>query len=161
SYRSTDRKQAAWLHGKLESYRIPKRMVGKPGTLGPVPARLTPVFRDRDNARTTSDINRAIKDYLSQSQHLIVLCTPSSAQPDCWVGSEIEIFKSERPGAEIHAVIGAGCPPACFPRQLLRHASDGNVASPLAADLRPIDQGGDGRRRGFIKLVASLIGVEF
>jgi MTH538 TIR-like domain (DUF1863) len=161
SYRSSDRKLATWLHGKLESYRIPKRLVGKPGRFGPVPARLTPVFRDRDDARGASDIETTIKDYLAQAEQLIVVCTPSSAQPDCWVGREIELFKRVRPGAEIHAIIGAGSPPACIPKQLVRHASDGSVHSPLAGDLRPVAKGGDGPHRGFIKLVAGLIGVEF
>ena len=161
SYRSSDRKLAVWLHRKLETYRIPKRLVGVPTRFGPVPTRVTPVFRDRDDARGASDIETTIKSYLAQSEHLIVLCTPSSAQSDSWVGREIELFKRERPGAEVHAVIGEGTPPSCIPKQLLRQSGDGTIHSPLAADLRPVAEGGDGMRRGFIKLVASLIGVEF
>jgi hypothetical protein len=71
------------------------------------------------------------------------LCTPDAAKPDSWVNREIEIFREVRKGGEIHAIIGAGKPPSCFPPSLLREHK-GNLEQPLAADLRPAKRGGDG-----------------
>ncbi|GJH18430.1 hypothetical protein CBA19CS22_17830 [Caballeronia novacaledonica] len=161
SYGSCDRILAKWLHAKLERYRVPRRLVGQCGRHGTVPARLMPIFRDRDDARAANDIETTIKGYLDKSEQLIVLCTPSATGPKSWVGREIELFRSEKPSGEIHAIIGAGEPPDCFPKQLLCESRDGCIHAPLAADLRPIAAGGDGTRRGLIKLVAALIGVEF
>ena len=60
SYRSTDRRQARCLQRKLEMYRMPRRLVGKAGDYGPIPARVTPIFRDRDDARTGEEIQSTI-----------------------------------------------------------------------------------------------------
>jgi len=51
SYSHRDEKWAAWLHSALETYRIPKSLVGSETSFGVVPARLAPVFRDRDELR--------------------------------------------------------------------------------------------------------------
>jgi WD40 repeat protein len=153
SYRTLDRKQAEWLHRKLERYRVPRALVGKPGELGLVPGKIGRVFLDRDEARTEKSIKEIIAKELSRSQQLIVLCTPRAVEPASWVGLEIEIFRKSRPDGRIHAVIGDGEPPGCFPRQL---------GEPLAADLRPRKKGGqDGVARAVVKLIAGLIGVNF
>jgi hypothetical protein len=47
SYSHADQAYARWLLQKLEGYRVPKRLVGTPGRHGSVPARPSPVFRDR------------------------------------------------------------------------------------------------------------------
>ena len=92
SYRSADRKQAEWLHRKLEGYRVPRGLVGKIGEFGEIPPRIGRIFRDRDEARTAADIETVIGGELAQSQHLIVLCTPRATEPEAWVGREIQIF---------------------------------------------------------------------
>src|SRR4051794_5682053 len=97
SYRSDDRRLAAWLHKKLEGYRVPRRLVGCFTAMGMVPSRIRPVFRDRDDAQTADDIETTIADYLSRSEQLVVLCTPATVAPRSWVGREIEIFKRVRP----------------------------------------------------------------
>ena len=48
SYSHRDSRWASWLHKSLESYRPPKALIGTAGARGPVPKRLAPVFRDRD-----------------------------------------------------------------------------------------------------------------
>ena len=48
SYSHIDEKWAAWLHKALEAYRPPKNIVGQETNFGPVPKRLTPIFRDRE-----------------------------------------------------------------------------------------------------------------
>jgi Sulfatase-modifying factor enzyme 1 len=79
------------------------------------------------------------------------------------VGSrEIALFRERRPDGPIHAVIGAGTPPEVFPPALLTTTADGRAEAPLAADLRPLKDGGaDGEQRALIRLVAGLLGVRF
>lgn len=162
SYRSTDARKAAWLHQTLETFRTPKDLVGTAGDFGPVPAQLGRVYRDRDEARSAADIETVIAHELAQSEHLVVLCTPQAAAPGSWVPREIELFRQRRPGGRIHAVIGRGAPPECFPEPLLRRGPDGRVDAPLAADIRSFRDGGqDGPQRGAVRLIAALLGVPF
>lgn len=162
SYRTSDRHLAVRLHRALEQYRVPKALVGKPGDHGPVPSRIGAIFRDRDDARTSEDIENLIAYELSKSQQLIVLCTPAACAPESWVHREIEIFRQSRPGAPIHAVIGAGEPPACFPKALLKEDSAGQIQTPLAADMRPGSKGGhDGFTKAVVRVAAGLLGVKF
>lgn len=162
SYRAVDARQAEWLHRKLEAYVVPRSLVGTSGDYGAIPRRLGRIFRDRDEARSAEHIERVIGDALSQSQHLIVLCTPNAVAPGSWVPREIALFRERRPNGPIHAVIGAGTPPEIFPPALLTTAADGRAEAPLAADLRPLKDGGaDGEQRALIRLVAGLLGVRF
>ncbi len=135
SYRTTDLRAAKRLHEKLERYRVPKDLVGKPGELGPVPPVVGRVFRDREELRTSEDLETIIAQELSKAQQLIVFCTPRACEPEAWVGREIDLFRERRPDGRIHAVIGDGEPPGCFPRQLLLDTPDG-LQQPMAADMR-------------------------
>src|SRR4051812_21610550 len=148
--------------GALEEYVVPRALVGTLGEHGVVQKRLGRIFRNRDEARSARDIETVISHELSQSEHLIVLCTPNAVAPQSWMAREIELFRARRPNGVIHTVIGAGVPPACFPRPLLKTTSDGRIEAPLAADLRSTREGGpDGRRKGVVRLIAGLLGVQF
>lgn len=156
SYRSADRQRAERLHKAIETFRIPKSLVKAAGKR---PGR---IFRDRDEARTSDDIESIIAQELSKSEHLIVLCTPAAAKPESWVGREIELFRARRPDGKVHAVIGAGEPPDCFPPQLISVDPAGRPKLPLAADIRTRREGGqDGYRRAVAKLVAGITGLDF
>jgi hypothetical protein len=162
SYRAAEARQAEWLHRKLEEYVVPHALVGALGAHGVVPRRLGRIFRDRDEARSAERIESAIAEVLSQSQQLIVLCTPSAVAPGSWVPREIAMFRERRPDGAIHAVIGSGVPPTCFPPALLTTTDDGRTEAPLAADLRPLKDGGaDGEQRALVRLIAGLLGVGF
>ncbi len=162
SYRTSDFLLAQKLHRALENYRVPAQLVGRTTTQGLVRERIGAVFRDRDDARTAEDIETTIAQELSKSQHLIVLCTPRTREPASWVSREIELFRSRRSGGLIHAVIGDGEPPNCFPHVLLRTDSEGRTRVPLAADMRRRRDGGqDGFERAIVKIVAGLIGLDF
>ena len=67
SYSHRDKQWGDWLHKALEGYRVPKRLVGSAGRDGAVPARLFPMFRDRDELSSSSDLNYEIKFALEQS----------------------------------------------------------------------------------------------
>src|SRR5215471_14241860 len=48
SYSHQDRAWADWLHRALETYRVPRRLVGRRTEIGIIPKRIAPVFRDRE-----------------------------------------------------------------------------------------------------------------
>ena len=48
SYSHKDEKWASWLHRALETYRVPKYLVGQDTAFGKVPDKLGKVFRDRE-----------------------------------------------------------------------------------------------------------------
>jgi tetratricopeptide (TPR) repeat protein len=170
SYSHRDRQIAEWLHRELETYRVPKRMIGTATPLGPVPARLHPIFKDREELSAAGSLNEAIKSALGSASALIVVCSPASAASP-WVNEEIRNFKQLNGDARVFAVIAGGEPWAsrvpgqeeqeCFPPAMRFVVTpDGTItdvpAEPIAADLRPE---GDGKRVGKLKVVAGLIGV--
>lgn len=154
SYSHRDRREARWLHRRLEAYRIPKRLVGTVGKRGSVPARLAPIFRDRDELPASESLSETVRSALDASDALLVLCSPAAAASQ-WVGREIATFRQLHPDRPIFAAIISGEPGPCFPPELLRAAAQPAV-EPAAADLR---RQGDGRRLGVLKLVAGLAGL--
>ena len=163
SYSHADARWAQWLHHRLETYRVPARLVGTQGPDGPIASRLGTIFRDRDELPTAGDLGTTIRAALADSAALILICSPAAAKSP-WVHREIEAFKALGRGDRIACFIVDGKPDAtemesaCFPSALTDVGSDGIVREPLAADARP---DGDGRERAFIKLVAGLLGVSY
>ena len=170
SYSHKDEELAGWLHRELERFRVPPALAGKLSANGVIPRRLTPIFRDRHELAAATDLGEEIQAALASSQYLIVLCSPDAAKSR-WTNAEIEVFKRARPDGCVLAAIVAGEPFAsdtpgresdeCFPPALRqkydrRGRPTGKRAEPLAADLR---ETGDGRRMGFLKLVAGMLGV--
>jgi hypothetical protein len=129
SYGHRDAATARWLHESLEQYRVPASLVGKVTANGPIPARLTPIFRDRHELAAAGDLAREIEIALADSRFLIVLCSPAAAASR-WTGAEIDRFKKLRPDGCVLAAIIDGEPFAselpgreqeeCFPAAL-RH----------------------------------------
>ena len=78
SYSHADARWAQWLHGRLEAYRVPARLVGTPGPDGPIGPRLGTVFRDRDELPTAGDLGTTIRAALAESAALVVICSPAS-----------------------------------------------------------------------------------
>ena len=168
SYSHADTKWANWLMKKLEGYRVPARFHGRAAPVGVVGPRLAPVFRDRDELPTTSDLGETIRVALSESATLIVICSPHSAKSR-WVQEEIVAFKRLHGERQVFAFIVAGEPKHegaaddCFSPALRREiAPDGTLtgapAEVVAADAR---RHGDGPKTAFIRLVAGLLGVGF
>ena len=169
SYSHVDTKIAEWLHRSLENYRIPNQLVGSPGRDGAIPKQLFPVFRDRDEFGTSSDLSAAIQDALGQSANLIVICSKACVKSQ-WVNQEIVFFKRLGRTNRVHALILDGEPNAsspdeeCFPPALSHKVdAEGMIIAdepeePIAADLRPE---GDGRDNAKIKLLAGVLGISF
>jgi hypothetical protein len=155
SYSHKDSAAAGRLHRRLEAYRMPKRLVGSEGARGPVPDRLWPIFRDREELPAATDLSETVREALAQSGALIILCSAEAAG-SLWVAEEIETFRTLHPDRPILAAILAGDPPDCFPAALRAFGRDGTWHEPLATDLRP---GKDGKQLGLLKLVAGITGV--
>lgn len=160
SYSHQDRKWAAWLQRALERYRVPKRLVGASGALGPIPRRLAPVFRDREDLSSASDLSLSVKESLEASETMIVICSPAAAG-SAWVAEEVGYFQSLGRGDRVFALIVDGDPQAsdpserCFPSPLTTHP-DGTSREPLAADVRP---SGDGKLLAKLKIIAGILGI--
>lgn len=171
SYSHEDKRWADWLHKRLESYRIPSRLVGKPSRDTAIPKRLFPVFRDREELPSSADLGANINHALQQSRCLIVICSKRSAASR-WVNEEIRLFKQLGRADRILALIVEGVPNAsdvnnlddeCFPPALTHHVDQqGTIQSqrvePIAADLRPNK---DGRQNALLKLIAGVLGVRY
>jgi tetratricopeptide (TPR) repeat protein len=172
SYSHRDAKWGTWLHKSLESYRPPKQIVGTVTARGPVPKRLAPIFRDREELATATDLGTVINEALRESACQIVICSPSSARSK-WVNEEILAFKRLGREDRIFCLIVDGEPNAsddparpqdeCFPPALrYKLGPDGELSTvrtePIAADARP---GKDGRTNAKLKLIAGLLGVGF
>jgi tetratricopeptide (TPR) repeat protein len=155
SYSHRDAAAALRLHRRLEAYRMPKRLVGLETARGPVPERLAPIFRDREELPAATDLSETVREALARSGALIVLCSPNSAG-SLWVAEEIKTFRELHPNRPILAAVLDGDPPDCFPAALRAFGRDGTWHEPLATDLRPQR---DGMRLGLLKLVAGITGV--
>lgn len=163
SYSHTDQGWARRLHRMLETYRVPRHLVGTETDKGKVPARLAPIFRDTDDLPAATDLSDAVRDALARTDTLIVVCSPSAATSR-WVNEEIVTFRQLNPdGVILTAIVGgepfaeqAGLDPRleCFPPALL--GDDDQALEPLAADFRG---GGDSRRIALLKLVAGMLGI--
>jgi hypothetical protein len=104
-----DRKWGDWLHKALETYRVPRRLVGKESRAGKIPDRVFPIFRDREELPVSADLGSNINQALSESRYLIVICSPRSAKSR-WVAEEIKTFKRLGREDRILALIVAGEP---------------------------------------------------
>ena len=74
SYSHKDEKWASWLHKALETYKVPKHLVGQPTEFGPVPERIAPIFRDREELSTSTSLGDVLTTALQNSACQIVIC---------------------------------------------------------------------------------------
>lgn len=155
SYSHRDAAFGRRLHRKLETYALPRRLVGRETAQGTVPKKLAPIFRDREELAAAHDLSSEVRAALKQSRCLIVVCSPASAASQ-WVGREIEVFRELHPGRPILAAVRDGEPADCFPPGLLGSDASGAAIEPLAADFR---RGRDGEHLGLLKLVAGVLGL--
>lgn len=160
SYSHKDEDWAKWLVDALETYRLPKRLVGSRGDWGDVPPTLSPVFRDRDELSSAPSLSVRLEQALQESHCLIVLCSPESAISP-WVALEIEVFERIGRANRITYLVvdgarqsstGADQPgEECLP-------AVARLEEPLFIDARP---GGDDRGTALLKVVAAVAGVNY
>ena len=158
SYSHADAKWGDWLHDALETYRVPSRLVKKRSPT-PVPKRIFPVFRDREELASSASLGENIQTGLRQSRSPVVICSPRAAASR-WVNEEIKLYKSMGREDRVFCLIVDGEPNArpgsdtteCFPVTLRE------PAEPIAADAR---EGKDGKRNALLKLIAGIIAVPY
>ena len=159
SYNHRDRAWAAWLHRALERYTVPSKLWGRPAPWGEIEPRLPPVFRDRDELATSSDLAASVKEALADAATLIVICSPNAARSK-WVDEEIRTFIALGRERYIRLIIVDGEPHSpdpereCLPPSLAR---DG-APEPLAADVR---KQADGKQAAKLKILAGVLGVPY
>lgn len=153
SYKREDEKWAKWLQHKLEHYKLPSNLNGRTD----LPREIRPVFRD------TSELNpgnlpQQIHDALAASRHLIVICSPHSAQSE-WVNLEIETFIAMGKQDCIIPFIIEGSPfskdpsEECFPPAIRNLPKEQEM---LGANINEM-----GRDAAAVKTVAQMFGLHF
>lgn len=169
SYSQQDKKWSHWLHRRLESYR-PPRQLHIDGLEGTGSVRLAPVFLDREELATSASLGESVRQALTQSMYLVVVCSPRAVRSR-WVDQEIRTFQQLGRGDRILCFIVDGQPNAdssgaaeleCLPEALRRPAAlavgSANREEPLAADCRASR---DGRTKAFFKLAAAILQAPF
>jgi len=157
SYSHKDEVWAAWLHRALETYRVPRKLVGNNTNAGSVPARVRPVFRDREDMSSSSDLSETLSQSLADSENLVVICSPA-AKASHWVNEEIREFARLGRSKQIFCIIVDGEPAddgsvsGCLPPAL----AEIGFNEPLAADAR---KWADGKQAAKLKLVAGMLGL--
>lgn len=164
---------AKWLHGALETYRVPRELVAKG-----LPRRLTRVFRDEEDLSADADLSSQITAALEQSKFLIVVCSPRAVESR-WVNAEVEHFRKLGRHDKILALLIEGEPRESFPKALVEirktvveQGADGAATTreviedvePLAADVRPerSDQKAHVLRgHARLRLLACILGCRF
>lgn len=182
SYKREDEDWAKWLAHELEHYHLPLSLNGRDD----LPKDLRPIFRDIDEL-SAGNLPRQIHKALENSQNLVVICSPRSADSP-WVNKEIEEFISMGKLNRIFPFIIEGIPNSnneeeeCLPRAI-RNLSDSderlgaNVSEykdrpqrlckdcPLPKENKSDKKQGNindkGRDAAVVKIVAGMLGLGF
>ena len=158
SYRhaAADRRFAKWLHGELETFRTPGKLVQQGAR-----ARVGKVFRDEEELAASANLSGEIDAALTASDFLVVICSPR-APASRWVNEEIKRFRELGRGRRILACLIEGEPAESFPPALLSTLHDG-TPEPLAADFRKAADvsTASAHRMARLKLLSTLVGCRF
>ena len=160
SYSSHDTKWGKRLHKKLESYSIPSTLCKKHGWKRKP---LNPIFFAPYEIQPGT-LSEELKDRLRESRHLIVICSPYSAQ-SYWVGLEIEFFHQLGRTKDIHFFIIDGVPNSgdktteCFNNKI----KELGIPEILGANIREKVYRWSwlNRERAYVQIITKLLGVEF
>ena len=153
SYKREDERMAKWLQHKLEHYKLPSNLNGRTD----LPRSIRPIFRDTTEL-IPGNLPQQIHDALEASQHLIVICSPRSAQ-SYWVNKEIETFIAMGKQNNIIPYIIDGQPFAedvddeCFPPAIRNMPKEKEI---LGANVNEM-----GQDAAAVKTVAKMLGVRF
>jgi len=166
SYSHADHGWALWLHKALETYKVPKQVIGLTTPVGTVPKKLGRVYRDEAEEGAASELGPRIETALETSDAQIIIASPKSARSQ-WVDQEIRKFKSLGRETRIFVLIVDGDPNAkdpaqeCFPDALKWKAGpDGELsdepAEPLAVDVRKF-----GKHDALVRIAAGILGLGY
>lgn len=164
SYARLDKRVGAEIHRKIEQFRIPRALRKKVTKLGPVPSRISPIYRDLTDMDAHGGLSETIRTALERSAFLIVVCSPTAAKSK-WVNREIETFASLGRTDQIIPIIVDGrprrfdpatSPEGAFPPALYDAMRVEDETSPVAPDIRRHAEGMD---YAILKTCAAIVGV--
>ena len=143
SYKHDDIGWARWLQERLEQYRLPAYLAED---YPEIRSDLKPIFRDETDLGL-GYLDDNIKDCLSKSEYLIVICSTNTPKSD-YVCDEVSEFIRQGKKDHIIPFIIEGTPKECFPEPLLALEK-----TPLAANVNEIS-----RDYAAVKVIAALLG---
>lgn len=131
------------IHRRLENFKLPKSVIEKKLC---EKTKINRVFRDQDELPLADNLSDPIDNALSNTDFLIVICTPRLPQSK-WCIKEITTFLKTHDREHILVVLAEGEPYESFPYELTHEKittvdADGNTVEeereiePLAADVR-------------------------
>lgn len=160
SYNSRDIKWGKRLQKKLEHYRMPATLCSKRGW---VRTPIKPVFFAPTDIQP-GGLSQELQDRLASSRHLIVICSPHSAQSE-WVGKEIEFFHQLGRTSDIHFFIVDGEPHSGNPETECFNPVVEKLGLPeiLGANIHEKIHHLPwlNRERAYVQLISKLLNVEF
>lgn len=160
SYSSKDTAWGKRLQKKLEGYRMPATLCNEHGWKRKP---MDPVFFAPTDIQP-GGLTEEIQERLRASHHLIVICSPNSAQSE-WVGREIAYFHSLGRTKNIHFFIVDGSPHG--------NNKETQCFNPIIKELGlPEILGANihekiyrwpwlNKERAYVQLISKLLGVEF
>lgn len=159
SYNSKDEAEAKKLHRTLERWRLPASLVKEKGLASKPMEKL--FFAPSDIV--PKELEEVLKENLRASEHLIVVCSPTSAK-SYWVGFEIDYFCSLGRTENVHLIIVDGEPKSknpdteCFHPNLKKHFND-----LLSANIheKHFKLPYLNRQRAYVQLIAAMLDVKF
>ena len=160
SYSSQDLKWGKRLHRKLEHYQLPATLCSQHGWKR---RPMKPVFFAPTDIQP-GELNEELQHRLESSLHLIVICSPHSAQSE-WVGKEIEYFHKLGRTKNIHFFIVDGIPHSGNPATECFNPIVDKLGLPeiLGANVheRIYLWPWLNRERAYVQLISKLLKVEF
>ena len=160
---SYNQQDVAWgkrLQRKLENYKMAATLCSEKGWKR-TPIR--PVFFAPTDIQP-NELTEELKARLEASRHLIVICSPHSAQSE-WVGREIAYFHSLGREKNIHFFIIDGVPNSnnyqteCF-NPVIKELG---MSERLGANINERNYSWNylNRQRAYVQLITKLLGIEF
>ena len=160
SYNSKDTAWGKRLQKKLEHYKMPSTLCSQHGWKR---RPIKPVFFAPTDIQP-GGLSNELQERLKASQHLIVICSPNSAQSE-WVGKEIEFFQSLGRTQNIHFFIVDGVPHSGDPKTECFNPIIDKLGLPeiLGANIHEKNYRLPwlNKERAYVQLVSKLLGVEF
>lgn len=152
-HKGKDEKKAYWLLRKLQNYKFPSNIKDR----ADLPKEIRHIFIDKYEL-AGGVLSEEIKQALLVSEHLIVICSPRSAQSQ-WVNDEVKFFIDKKRAKKIIPFIIGGTPYSdnpmdeCFPPELLRlHRNE---------ELHAINTNELGRNVAALKVISRMFGLDF
>ena len=160
SYNSKDTAWGKKLQKKLEHYRMPATLCSEHGWQR---TPIKPVFFAPTDIQP-GGLSEELQERLKASQHLIVICSPNSAQSK-WVGREIEFFHNLGRTNNIHFFIVEGSPHSGDPATECFNPVIDHLGLPeiLGANIHEKVYRWPwlNKERAYAQLISKLLGVEF